>query len=219
MAEIKAIETIYNGYRFRSRLEARWAVFFDALGIKYEYEKEGYDLGELGWYLPDYFLPEFDLWVEIKPLKDSPYNDEFNDEWHKARGLMYATNKPILMCFGAPKDGECILLCLDTCDSGGGEYENNAMFISIDDTWKILLVDEYKEDRMLHTADCGSLSPNIMTKPFMREKVGETANTIIYLEEMNLTDAIELTHLGYPTLTQRAAIKARQARFEHGEKG
>lgn len=219
MAEIKAIETIYNGYRFRSRLEARWAVFFDALGIKYEYEKEGYDLGKYGYYLPDYFLPEFELWVEIKPLKDSPYNDEFDGAWNKARELMYATNKPILMCFGAPKDGECILLCLDTCDSGGGEYENNAMFISIDDTWKILLVDEYKEDRILHTADWGSLSPNIMTKPFMREKVGETANTIIFLEEMNLIDAIELTHLGYPTLTQCAAIKARQARFEHGEKG
>jgi hypothetical protein len=33
---IKTIETIYNGYRFRSRLEARWAVFFDAMGIKYD---------------------------------------------------------------------------------------------------------------------------------------------------------------------------------------
>lgn len=41
---IKAIETSYKGYRFRSRLEARWAVFFDELGIKWEYEKEGYDL-------------------------------------------------------------------------------------------------------------------------------------------------------------------------------
>ena len=30
---IKAIETEYNGYKFRSRLEARWAVFFDALGV------------------------------------------------------------------------------------------------------------------------------------------------------------------------------------------
>ena len=44
---IKPIETVYNGYRFRSRLEARWAVFFDQLGIKNEYEKEGFDLGEL----------------------------------------------------------------------------------------------------------------------------------------------------------------------------
>lgn len=51
---MKAIETRYKGYRFRSRLEARWAVFFDALGIKWEYEPEGYDLGEAGWYLPDF---------------------------------------------------------------------------------------------------------------------------------------------------------------------
>ncbi len=63
---LKAIETVYNGYRFRSRLEARWAVFFDALGIAYEYEKEGYDLGEAGWYLPDFWLPSIDGWVEIK---------------------------------------------------------------------------------------------------------------------------------------------------------
>ena len=56
MSEIKAIETRYKGYRFRSRLEARWAVFFDALGIKWEYEPEGFDFdGER--YLPDFFLP------------------------------------------------------------------------------------------------------------------------------------------------------------------
>ena len=63
---IKAIETEYNGYRFRSRLEARWAVFFDALGIEYEYEKEGYDLGELGWYLPDFWLPKLEMFIEVK---------------------------------------------------------------------------------------------------------------------------------------------------------
>jgi hypothetical protein len=38
--DIKPIETRYNGYRFRSRLEARWAVFFDTLGIEYQYELE-----------------------------------------------------------------------------------------------------------------------------------------------------------------------------------
>jgi hypothetical protein len=64
---IKAIETAYNGYRFRSRLEARWAVFFDTLGVRYEYEKQGFDLGEAGYYLPDFWLPEEKFWVEIKP--------------------------------------------------------------------------------------------------------------------------------------------------------
>lgn len=62
---MRAIETEYNGYKFRSRLEARWAVFFDALGIEYEYEKEGYDLDGIR-YLPDFWLPRLDLWAEIK---------------------------------------------------------------------------------------------------------------------------------------------------------
>lgn len=70
---MKAIETVYNGYRFRSRLEARWAVFFDAMGIKYIYEPEGfelelYDNDELITlrYLPDFYLPEYKLFAEVK---------------------------------------------------------------------------------------------------------------------------------------------------------
>lgn len=38
---IKPIETYYNGYRFRCRIEARWAVFFNKMGIEYRYEQEG----------------------------------------------------------------------------------------------------------------------------------------------------------------------------------
>jgi hypothetical protein len=68
--EIKAIETVYNNYKFRSRLEARWAVFFDVLGIKYDYEKEGYDLGEEGYYLPDFWLPSQSIFAEVKGDKD-----------------------------------------------------------------------------------------------------------------------------------------------------
>ncbi len=54
----KAIETRYAGCMFRSRLEARWAVFFDALKVAWEYEPEGF-VGIKGEkYLPDFFLPE-----------------------------------------------------------------------------------------------------------------------------------------------------------------
>lgn len=73
---IKAIETYYKGYYFRSRLEARWAVFFDACGVKWEYEPEGYDIDGV-WYLPDFLLHNVifnhaaysrgnDLYVEVK---------------------------------------------------------------------------------------------------------------------------------------------------------
>ena len=66
---IKAIETSYKGYRFRSRLEARWAVFFDALGVRWQYEVQGYQLSDGRRYLPDFFLPDVrrGLLVEVKP--------------------------------------------------------------------------------------------------------------------------------------------------------
>jgi hypothetical protein len=62
---IKPIETRYAGCRFRSRLEARWAVFFDALDIEWQYELEGFDLPS-GRYLPDFYLPSLETWFEVK---------------------------------------------------------------------------------------------------------------------------------------------------------
>lgn len=70
--EIKAIETRYKGYRFRSRLEARWAVFFDALGLRWQYELQGFNFGGLC-YLPDFYLPDWDTFFEVKP--DLPMED------------------------------------------------------------------------------------------------------------------------------------------------
>ena len=64
---IPAIETSYAGHRFRSRLEARWAVFFDQLGIKWAYEPQGYLIGERKRpYLPDFRLPHLGVWAEVK---------------------------------------------------------------------------------------------------------------------------------------------------------
>jgi len=54
---IQEKETRYNGIRFRSRLEARWAVLFDALGIQYQYEPEKFEIGLKSGYIPDFFLP------------------------------------------------------------------------------------------------------------------------------------------------------------------
>ena len=56
MSDIRAIETSYDGCRFRSRLEARWAVFFNAAGIEWQYEPEGFILEDGSWYLPDFYI-------------------------------------------------------------------------------------------------------------------------------------------------------------------
>jgi hypothetical protein len=82
---IKAIETVYKGYRFRSRLEARWAVFFDTAGITYQYEPEGFDLGEAGYYLPDFWLPGLKYWFEVKGQAPNP------DEIFKSALLAFET--------------------------------------------------------------------------------------------------------------------------------
>ncbi len=54
-----ALETMYRGVVFRSRLEARWAVFFDWMYIRWEYEKEGVDL-HVGRTLPHEINESFD---------------------------------------------------------------------------------------------------------------------------------------------------------------
>jgi hypothetical protein len=77
MPTIKPIETRYAGCRFRSRLEARCAVFLDTLGAQWEYEPEGFQL-QSGWYLPDFRVndPAIEsghFWIECKP--SDPYKE------------------------------------------------------------------------------------------------------------------------------------------------
>ena len=63
---IAPIPTVYNGRQYRSRLEARWAAFFDLLAWRHEYEP--YDLGR---WSPDFLLIGScgsKVLVEIKPV-------------------------------------------------------------------------------------------------------------------------------------------------------
>lgn len=105
---VKALDTHYNGYDFRSRLEARWAVFFDTAGIDYHYESVRFDLGDGQQYLPDFFLkrgirflgegqPRQDVWVDIKPAAELA-----DDERQKVTSFVRQTGKNILLIAGDP---------------------------------------------------------------------------------------------------------------------
>lgn len=115
MSNLKPIETTYNGYRFRSRLEARWAVFFDALGFSWEYEKEGFDLNGTP-YLPDFYLPQWGAWVEIKPKVF-----EMESAGHDKCLLLSKATKPdkVMLVSGNPYQGEHSVIC---CNSGYTEW-------------------------------------------------------------------------------------------------
>ena len=106
---MKAIETKYQGYRFRSRTEARWAVFFDTLNIEWEYELEGYDLDGT-WYLPDFWLPELGIYAEIKGVS---FNKLTETEQIKIRKLAYYSREPVVVLDGTPHDKDYIMFEYD----------------------------------------------------------------------------------------------------------
>lgn len=96
--EIKAIPTLYKGIWFRSRLEARWAVYFDhahLFGFKWEYEPEGFTDGNLR-YLPDFWLPVSRHYIEIKHKYPSPL------EIDKAKMLVIGTGCNLIFFIGRP---------------------------------------------------------------------------------------------------------------------
>lgn len=95
--DIKPIETIYNGYRFRSRLEARWAVFFDAIGARYEYEPQGFEFDDGTRYLPDFYLPDCDRWIEVKGVM----TDTDKHKIEMFRNYLEAHGKTVLVVVGA----------------------------------------------------------------------------------------------------------------------
>lgn len=95
---IQAIETYYNGYRFRSRTEAKYAVFFDAMNIEWRYELEGFVLPDGTYYLPDFYLPKFNggMWVEVK-------GGEFTEEEkRKCWELCNGTHKSVWLANDIP---------------------------------------------------------------------------------------------------------------------
>lgn len=94
--KIQAIPTTYDGVKFRSRLEARWAMFFNLLGWEWQYEFEGFDLDGV-WYLPDFWLPKFNYWCEVKP---EAFSDE---EVIKCVKLYEMTGKEVVLLDGPPR--------------------------------------------------------------------------------------------------------------------
>lgn len=120
---IKAIETRYKGFRFRSRIEARWAVFFDAVGLEWQYEAQGYELpGDVA-YLPDFWLPHFQMFVEVKGAGPNSVEIE------KYRRLRDGSGYAVLLVVGLPYEKPSTLFCWDAGDSSGGRSEWDATFL------------------------------------------------------------------------------------------
>lgn len=210
MPTIKPIETHYNGLRFRSRLEARWAVFFDALGIEYEYEPEGFELPSGARYLPDFRvkcygtrggawshdaveygrgqITPFDLWVEVKGNMTRRDAEKINEFAGLATVSIPEKNieitlphNPILILGNIPNG-------FDTSDWAFGIDE----YPDIAPKYSMLLVD----------GEWGVAFPGAINGKLI------LLNTLDLLSVTDVVDTVEM-----------AADKARKARFEYSERG
>lgn len=107
--EMDPIETEYQDYWFRSRLEARWAVFFDSLDCEWAYEIQGFQLsnddGQRLLYLPDFYVENITtpwerktaVWVEVKGVMKKKDEDKCNR-------LAIESECPVLLVQGDPVD-------------------------------------------------------------------------------------------------------------------
>jgi len=211
MNEIKAIETFYKGYRFRSRLEARWAVFLDALGVKWEYEPEGFELPSGKRYLPDFKVEcygtrgdcydeaSFTLYIEVKGVmteEDAEKIREFSGlskiyEWAEKGGFGKCPEikNPVLIVGNIPEQ-------TDRYGVGGtssirfGSYE------------RMNGIDIYPFNYETIDGDDFAAYPTAYQGRFYL--MGDDSS---YVDEEG------------ERLMDAALDKARQARFEHGERG
>ena len=208
---IKAIETQYNGYRFRSRLEARWAVFFDTANIRYQYEPEGFVLHDGTRYLPDFYLPDFEIYVEIKPFNNKivQYVGD-NNEWEQTcRKFRDTTGKAILLCYGDPSEHYYKrLFAWDISDSSGGSSEWFALFSVYHE--KVLLCVYSWSDHFIYINDSFEANKYVKTSSQYEDDylLWDRSINLNYPDCINWDDPLN-----------KAKKAARQARFEYGEVG
>lgn len=208
---IRAIETVYAGHRFRSRLEARWAVFFDELGIEWQYEPEGY---ERDWndgpirYLPDFYLPATRTWVEVKGSDEQLSADlprlitmcdwgspipGINESWDSTRGLLLLGQLPRIEAGRLPVHP--IL------------QHHKGVFVH---AWQFYTRDLVRADGAL-----GQMPVELGDEPWYDASCG-------HFQPIELDAALRYPSPQWAHLrpaVDNAYHAARQARFEHGQNG
>lgn len=213
----KAIETVYDGYRFRSRLEARWAVFFHEAGIQYQYEPEGFQ-GCNGAYLPDFYFPEYKVYAEVKGTDEALEKDAA-----KIAGAICDWTVPIsdgLLILGEIPNYEKIVPGNipifsflhyhngDECSMAGGVSAQFAAFIH----------GKSDNDKLRLAIGNHDILASLFLYPEGVSLDGEIPECVSVKCLWSGFDLRSYNEKRFANL-KRCYQKARQARFEHGENG
>jgi hypothetical protein len=82
--------------------------FFDRMGIKFQYEPQGYKLPDGTCYLPDFYLPVINTWAEVKPVPLSP------EERRKCEAVVMGLGGCFLFLVGPPAFDDYWAVCRDS---------------------------------------------------------------------------------------------------------
>ena len=206
--EIKAIETFYDGYRFRSRLEARWAVFFNASGIRYTYEPDGFykygDRGEM--YLPDFYLPGYDVYAEVKGSRPG-----VGDEVKKAINVMAnkINRKVLLLLPDIPNTMDCGVWWLPI-------YYYHPLCGTTGCRAAFLTQDGNGDHGPINLTTYFAVGCRCILNAFHPEIIERELKAVAD-EDMKENDEYPVREAFDSDLLRNCFLKARQARFEHGE--
>lgn len=195
MKTIRAIETCYRGFLFRSRLEARYAVYLDWMHVQWEYEKEGYLLKKSCFlesdtpYLPDFWLPDYRMFLEVKGQQPTKHEQNLCSE------LREQSECAVALFSGLPAEYYGTLYCWDLADSSGGTGDFSRVALTSRDRG-----DEQGRSLSFH---CEEASRRVL----FAHPCWENEIPTIWGQERTVD--------GF--LSTGAARMARSARFEHGE--
>jgi hypothetical protein len=211
---IKAIETRYAGCRFRSRLEARWARFFDHLRIPWEYEPEGFET-TAGPYLPDFRIkiPQIKDWGHHQWLEAKPDNAPA-DPRHAAFAAAIAD--PVIVARGLPRDYDAQLL--------GHRSPLMAYNVNDREPWPVAFCDSVDLSFMQSYCALGD-NRHWCQEAMNHTLAGETCHLALYGHHPADEQRPDVFpgYMTYPPFLAPAIddayAAARSARFEHGEQG
>lgn len=218
--QIKAIETRYKGYLFRSRLEARWAVFFDTLGIKWEYEPEGFEKtvgGQVLRYLPDFWLPELEYWAEVKGTmtdRDAILISNFPELFSRANNGSNRSNG-IIVLGNIPEPNPCFShfhRCVRLLDHDFGESCWVMFYTNVKPTIAVFHGSFMIGDKEI------KIPAAMYWNPSDSASFSKFAPTSLFTSEVHTADLFAAS-MQIKEDVLAAYTAARSARFEHGQSG
>ena len=98
LEQLDAIPRTLGGVTFRSTLEARWSLFFSALGLVWIYEPGLYRVHGVG-YMPDFWLLQAGPFIEVKPAGHEPDHGRYQE-------FVQMIQRPLVLLLGPPRLGD-----------------------------------------------------------------------------------------------------------------